>query len=247
MSRKYNKSETTQWAKEQGFIVGKAVTMDVREREKLSYQDRETMAQEACVAFKGRLSGGIFAFSNYPDAFDYEFKQAWHRAFYRPIEELNGKRKAWRNLITSGITHEAAMKIVADYIKSTNIRGARYDSSYARTLEVRRGWDVQASLYMEFERSDRDYMGISNPDNDQERAGTYDFEVKVSWSGTSRTVEIGLANIALYRELLELAAEIKSMMREYKVIWTWGIAKPEPETPPANTETGQEVPNPAAS
>ena len=120
-----------------------------------------------------------------------------------------------------GLTHEQAVSKVKALLEDMRIRGASISEGFGLSMNVRRAWAVEASLYVKF---DRDYEPDAvNPDDETQRAGCYKLVVELSWSSTTRSVSGALASVKLYQELTEAAAEIEAVMSHERVVWTFGL------------------------
>lgn len=155
------------------------------------------------------------------DAYTDRLMAIWHGL----VKRQDRDRSAWKRALT-GLTVEQAVDKVQKLVEGFHIRGicdgdmGRYDGL---TVTVERSWGVNADLYIRYERTDDK---TTNPDNSNESAGTYRFTTSISWSSTGRSLAQATASVKLYQELIEVAAEVEAVMKEDRVIWTWGIPEP---------------------
>jgi len=136
----------------------------------------------------------------------------------RKEQELRDRRKAWKSAL-NGITTDQAKAKVTALLTSMNIRGARI-SEYGDRLEIVRG-RCNGTLYFRMDRGD--YTGVTNPDDDKQRAGSYDFRVEYSTSGTTYTPAEMAVMHKINGELMDAGNELTVTMAQERVIWTWGI------------------------
>ena len=116
----------------------------------------------------------------------------------------------------------AVKKIVEDFHLRGTLRMSGFEDGHYSSLEVKRGYDVDATLYV---KMDRDYKDTTNPDDISQRAGKYDVEVEISWFGTSRSTRVAMLNSKLYAELAEMGMEIETRMAREQIVWTYGMDK----------------------
>lgn len=126
------------------------------------------------------------------------------------------QRKEFLHTVINGRTVEEATRIAWTIIKEANVRGASpVSDSYVGggvSLNVQRGSGIKADLYIKFEH-DWDARRV-NPDNKSQAVDFFEVSVDISWSGTSRDISLALSNVKLYEELIELGAEIQSVLGE---------------------------------
>lgn len=130
-------------------------------------------------------------------------------------EKLVSDRKKFMQALTRGRTVDAMWKQVEEVVKAANIRGMQPHNDFATS-----------SVYLEFRRTSSTHCSLSiglnfnyddvvrNPDNDRQSVGFFSPRVEVGWSSTSRNAAAATACIALYTEVVNLAAEIETLMRD---------------------------------
>lgn len=135
------------------------------------------------------------------------------------LKALENARKRFQSAAKS-MTLEQAHAKITELVKSFRLRGLR-DSSDLTSVTVERACGVSASVYFRYEREDG--LGIVNPDDETQRVNSYALRIEFSWSSTGRTMAEALASANLYRELIDMAAEVEAVMGREKVVSTWGI------------------------
>ena len=158
-------------------------------------------------------------------------------------EALRRQRLDYLNASKRGWTLEGAVDIIGNILRTANVRGQRsnlYDSRDDLSLRVERSFGVAADLYIHL-RTDYDSK-IVNPDNEKQAAGTYLVQIEIGWSGTSRSIAAATASIALYRELVDLGAEIAALMEQNSVRWVWDFSPKEPEIPAPVVAEAEKLP-----
>jgi hypothetical protein len=225
MAHKLTKAAVKQLAKQHALAMPKPAYDAVAE---LTYEQLKLRARieaDLQVAQQGIANDVALA---YVDA----YSDAAVSVYGGVVRERERLRNEWRRMLT-GLTAEQAVEKACELLRSFNVRGGEVNNRYSgATLTVKRGWGLEADVYVEFSRGYTD--GLTNPDNDLQRVGAYEVSVKLNW-GTmgSRSVQHAVAAAALYTELATLAAEAECVLGELRVIWTWGMDKPEAAAEPA--------------
>ena len=131
-------------------------------------------------------------------------------------EKLTSDRKRFVKALNNGRTYTEAHAITRDIIVAANIRGMKSlnDSTFGGglSLEFERGWTIGCRLSIRF---DLDYDSrVTNPDNTKQAVTFFKPVIDLTWSSTGRTVAAATASLALYREVIELAAELEAVLNE---------------------------------
>jgi FAD/FMN-containing dehydrogenase len=139
------------------------------------------------------------------------------KAAHDAARDLDRRRNEYARLKSARSPAEVMASLKAAL--EGRVRGRRVRLELSRddylTLEVERAWAVTASLYV---RLESDWNGrLVNPDNDREVARLMRYAVELSWSSTHRSVAAAAASVALYRELVELAAEVEAILAEGRI------------------------------
>lgn len=223
---KMNKSEAVEAAKNMARRHPRVTVLSLDDLGQMNWKRRLQVADE-CLTESAVEQ--IDTHARYmPDCRE-AFKDAALSLWGRKEKEIESKRQAWKRASTGGIDIKAAQTKLVDLLRSMNIRGMRFSEGYFSAFEVSRA-DAQATLYVRF---DREYLSdsgtITNPDNEQQRAGVYTLKVDISWGGTSRTLSDCEVSLKLYRELVDAGHEIVSTFERQPVRWTYGIEEPKAE------------------
>lgn len=182
----------------------------------------------------------------YREAFDEAYMEGAMRSIEGKVKELQRRRQQWTSL-TSLPSAESVQRELYEYIKAMNIRGARVDRGYTMLTISRGGRYPSAEVRVELERAEGwTGDGFKNPDEEKQRAGRMTYKVEVSWASSGRTLVEAVHAVAIYQEAINAAAEIDRWLADHPCGWTWGIPKPEPETP-AEVAVAPEVPSEAAA
>lgn len=203
-------------------------TLDYIGRQKLAEFCREMSAVESIDTHARYMPDARIAFTD-------EAKNIWARL----EREQRNKRNAWASALRGITIREAQVKLV-DLLKSMNIRGMQFSEGYFSSFAVRRA-RAEATLYVRFDRDFISDDAVVNPDNKEQRAGTYKLIVDISWGGTSRTLADAEVSLKLYRELLDAAQEIVATFENERVIWTYGVEEEKKPVEKAEPESTVEV------
>jgi hypothetical protein len=210
-------------AKELGVKVARETTditsKTAHQLEAIEYQERNRMlSQMADVAVSVAATMQVKLDDKSTPIFRMSFIETGLALWAQKLKQLRVQRDSFRQA-SSGITSGEADSKVQDIVKSFNLRGANLQGGYHGSVEVRRGDDVQATLYIRWDREDDI---VENPDNPNHRVWRYRMHTELSWAGTSRSIAVAVANVKLYQELIELAAELEAVMGRERVISIWG-------------------------
>lgn len=166
---------------------------------------------------EGLVSGEVD--TKYPNEFRQAFVDEAMSIWGGKIRALENARKNFARA-ASGISAEQAQKELAAVVDSFRIRGAQpMAEGYFDRLTVRRPGRIEASLYFKFDRRWDDGDVAVNPDDPTDRVYSYAFKVELSTTGTTCSLSQGLAYAELYRELLQLGAELENAAAELRVIY----------------------------
>jgi hypothetical protein len=126
--------------------------------------------------------------------------------------ELESKRRTYTRALNNGLSYEEAVQTAKRIIVETAIRGCQPEYGDGLSCEYKRGWGINATLYVRFNRVWE--KRVTNPDNNRQSIEFWEARVEVSWSSTGRDVADAVAAIKLYTEVTELAAELQSVLTE---------------------------------
>ena len=221
--KKLNKTETEKLAGELAVKNPRVTVLTESEIRKMDYQERHLLALN--IAVEGLKDAGLQIEPKWVNAFSAAFIDQAQKIWARKITLADHERLEFKRAC-DGITAGEAMVAVKKIVEDFRLRGAVQITGFDDgggcygSLEVTRGYDVDATLYV---RLNRDYNGLDNPDDISQRAGRYHVEVEISWSGTSRNTSVAMLNAKLYAELAEMGIEIETRMAREKIVWTYGI------------------------
>jgi hypothetical protein len=225
---KSNKTATVKMAEDLGRNDPVAVNATLEQINAMSWDARQVLARElGDVALSVAERNGLN--TTYQSDFIYSYAHAVMSVWGGKVKRHEELCRRFRNAC-SGLTLEQATAKVKTLIDSFHVRGAKVSEGYNLSLRVERAWAVDASLYVQFTRSDDT---VENPDDPTQRAGSYSVRTELSWGFTTRDVANAVAAIKLYQELTEIAAEIEAVMGREHVIYTYGIPEPTPAPSPA--------------
>lgn len=143
-------------------------------------------------------------------------------------DKLTRERKDFMKAILYGRSIDDAAKIVNKIVTAANIRGMRHMSEFnggSGYIEFERGNRIGCSMSIRF---DHDYDSrVVNPDNPQQAVAFFTPNVEVTWSSTGRDVAAATASLNLYREVIELAAEIETVLKEESIKRYWSLGSPD--------------------
>jgi hypothetical protein len=233
MAKKLTKAETLQLARTHAQAAARLYTPTPAEQDAMSFAERQDKI--AGIAASIMAAPEVAARTSYLAEYESEYRSALSAEWAKPVRQRDAARKEWRRLL-SGLRMDDAKVRVQQLLADARIRNARITDNYdGVTIEVERTFSVSATLYVRFERKDWSDHGVTNPDADGQRAGVYAQRCELSWGGMSHGVSDALACVSLYRDLIEIAAEIEAVFARLTVVWTWGLPEPEPEEQPAET------------
>lgn len=130
----------------------------------------------------------------------------------------------FRSELGRSITLDVMMKRLIDHVKSMNIRGARLSERHSGLyLTVTRGWSIEVNLSIDFNRSFDSSQRMVNPENDKQAIGRYSHKLDITWSSTQRSLASAQASVVLYQEIVNIAAELESMIEDKTVRWEMGF------------------------
>lgn len=182
----------------------------------LTYEQRQARAAQAAMAYAAQQTQpGPAMDSRFASAFHEELLRVWART----VKAKENARREWRRLIGSKTVAQASAD-ARQRIVEMQIRGAQISDGSGVTVSVTRG-PISADLYVSFD-ADYDHL-MKNPDNAEQRIATLTPRVRISWSGTSRTVAEATLALTIYRELAEAGAEIEAVLSNETVIRTFGF------------------------
>ena len=226
---KLTKSEAISEARTLANKDEQAAKMTVEQLINTPYAERTTMAHAlANRAFVAK------SFSDVPE----RFRGDWFNTYVEcvsknwgwKLKNLENLRNEFRKACKGITTKEASAKVI-ELLESMHIRRARIGDYSGVSVNVERAWGVSADLYIRFEQ---DGERLSNPDDPSQSAWKYCVTTSISWSSTGRTIAEATASINLYKELIDAACEVESVMRGERIVSTYGI--PEPVAQVANAD-----------
>ena len=218
---KLTKTEIQRLAGELAVVNTRVTVLTESDIRSMDYQATQSLAQD--IAADGLRDAGLQVEPKWVDAFSDAFVSQVQKVWARKVKLADNERLAFRRAC-DGMTSDEAMaavkKIVEDFHLRGEVRMSGFDGGHYGSLEVKRGDDVDATLYV---KMDRDYNGLSNPDDISQTAGRYQVEVEISWAGTSRSTSVAMLSTKLYAELAEMGMEIETRMARERIVWTYGI------------------------
>lgn len=159
-------------------------------------------------------------------AFHEAINDAIYNTWSRKLKKMENKRSAWKSAI-SGMTSDQATAKIKGIVDSFHLRGMREFTGHC--VEVERTFTVDARLYI---RLDADYDSRTyNPDDEKQSVTRYTLKTELSWGGTSRSLPESVACVKLYQELIEVAAEVESIMKRENIVYVHGVPEVVVETP----------------
>ncbi|MGZ6067064.1 MAG: hypothetical protein ACXWVM_31995 [Polyangiales bacterium] len=129
------------------------------------------------------------------------------------------------------ISTDAAIQIVADLLREQSVRGMRaldvptYGSSLH--IEFKRAWSVSCDLSLSFSSGERTAVHARRSSSVEDHVWVQRPNVQVCWSSSGRDVATATACLALYREVIELAALIEARLAEETIGWSEKAASAE--------------------
>jgi hypothetical protein len=121
------------------------------------------------------------------------------------------------------ISPTEALKIAEVILREYAIRGMqpfKVSSSDFLNVEFKRVGGVGCDLSIGFSTGDRKPVYARRGNEVVDHAWVQRLDVKVCWSSTGRSVASATAHLALYREVVELAALIESRLAQETVGWS---------------------------
>ena len=199
---KLNKTQTQRLAGELAVADTHVTLLTESDIRKMDYQETQLLART--MAVDGLQEAGLRVEPKFIDAFTDAFISQAQKVWAGKVKLADNERLAFKRAC-DGMTAEEAMadikKIVEDFHLRGTLRMNGFDDGHYGSLEVQRGDDVDATLYV---KMNRDYNGLDNPDDISQRAGEYEVEVEISWAGTSRNTRVAMLSSKLYAELAEM-------------------------------------------
>ena len=177
-----SKSDVLTLAHRLAGAAARALGYSAHDIEKMDYDTVQGVSRIAHAALTDDQIAPVPA--RYMSAFETTFKRQFVQTLHDKARALVNSRRDFSRLLNNGITQDAANEMIADVVKEFTLRGdvrVSVGGDYGR-VEVRRGRNVDATLYINFERAN--YEGVTNPDKPKHRVMQRTVECQVSWSST---------------------------------------------------------------
>lgn len=218
---KMNKSEAVEAAKNlaRKSVAVNALTID-NLNDMPSYAARKAVAHHYALT---ELDGNVIdTLPKYQGDVVDAYVDAATGVWASKVKQLENARRTFASAVKSMTVAQAREKITG-LVKSFHLRGLQ-DSDDLMSVNVERAWGVSASVYFRYDG--RHDNPITNPDDESQRVYSHSLRIEFSWSSTGRSMAEALASANLYRELIDMAAEVEAVMGREKVVSTWGIPEP---------------------
>ena len=221
MMKKLTKQETIDLARSQARINEAVQSKTVEWVRNSHYRSREKRAE---LIANEILPGYMLRVPNRFNVFFIKvFADAATKIWRNKVDDLDRKRSIFKQA-TQGMTPSMAMKKIKDILDSFFIRGdVKFNDGMDNylTMEVSRGEGIHCRSTFQLKKSQK---YIENPDNIEQKIGTYRIVIDVSWSSAMRTPAMALSNAELYKEFSMMALEVETRMSwERNIIWTEGL------------------------